>query len=495
MARRRLEALVMGMCLLVLFLGLVQQIGAEPSTVELTVLHINDTHGRLFPYDREVVSEQAATSEQEVVSEPEIVNVGGMARLATLVQEIRDANEGRTLLLHAGDVLSRGDDLTVYYGGEANLKVMEVMEYDAFTPGNGDFYFGVPNLLQQTSLIHFPVLMANVVTKEGGTPLFKPYAIREVAGIQVAILGLGFIRTNHPSGHALILQDPIATAKQLLPELREQADLVIALTHIGFTQDQLLAQEVPDIDIIVGGHSHTKLEEALLVPRLSGEGSVVVVQAGDYVRYLGKLDVRLERKSSGLYEVIDAQSKFLPIGDHLQEDAVVTKILRRYSEPLSEIACVSEVTLDHPAEGESSLGNFVMHALHAETSAEVVLLDRGGVQGQIDPGKLTVAQVSRIHPWRNHLLRATLTDEQLRQVLASRDMLVAGCAFQKTEEGAIIALQVHGQPADEAAEYDVLAGSYLVGTTESIRDLPWIRTQQQVATLLQQYVKRLGVIR
>jgi 2',3'-cyclic-nucleotide 2'-phosphodiesterase (5'-nucleotidase family) len=259
----------------VLFTQVILLWGDEPN--HLVILYINDTHGQLMPHDTENTKD-----------------VGGIARIAAKIKEIKGANHGPTLVLHAGDELSRGDLLTVYYGGEVNMLAMEAAGFDAFTPGNGDFYFGAGNLIKQTNLVKFPTLHANVVFKENGERLFKPYVIKEIAGIKVAIIGLGVVRVDHPAGLNLNLQDYIATAKELIPNLRNEADLVIALTHIGLDADKALAKEIPQIDIIVGGHSHNQLDRPLRIPRSNGKGDVIVVQAGELGHFLGYLDVELK---------------------------------------------------------------------------------------------------------------------------------------------------------------------------------------------------------
>ena len=113
-----------------------------PSAVDLVILHVNDTHGALQPFETEDGS-----------------RIGGISRLATLVGEVRDEVGERVLLLHAGDILRSQDPFTLYYAGEVNILAMNMVGYDAFIPGNGEFYIGLPNLMRQTSLASFPVFL------------------------------------------------------------------------------------------------------------------------------------------------------------------------------------------------------------------------------------------------------------------------------------------------------------------------------------------------
>ena len=193
--------LILPIITLAIFLSFIFYACGETEPIHLVILHSNDTHGNLIAYDKEN-------------------QIGGIAKTATLIKQIKDENKDSTLVLHAGDELSRGDDLTTCFGGEVNMLAMEMMGYDAFTPGNGDFYFGIQNLVKQTALVKFPILHANVVYKDTNKLIFQPYIIKEINGVKIGILGIGVIREEHPSSRNLKLLDPINVAKEIIPELQ-----------------------------------------------------------------------------------------------------------------------------------------------------------------------------------------------------------------------------------------------------------------------------------
>ncbi len=207
--------------------------------IHLIVLHVNDTHGKLQPHN---------TNSQ--------TDIGGIARLSSLVKQIRQENPKNVLFLHAGDIFSRGDPVTVYYGGYVNLLAYEKMGVDAITPGNGEFYLGIENLQRQAARVSTPFVHANVTYKHHGGSIFPPYLIKNVNGVRVGILGLGLIRTWHqfdakvesdPEIEALLkrygdpLSEVICRTEIDLPNLRRESsplgDLVAKAVHIQTRAD------------------------------------------------------------------------------------------------------------------------------------------------------------------------------------------------------------------------------------------------------------------
>ncbi|MBM3212058.1 bifunctional metallophosphatase/5'-nucleotidase [Candidatus Poribacteria bacterium] len=448
--------------------------GKEP--VHLVILHVNDIHGLLTPHNSE-----------------NLKDVGGMARISAKIKEIKAANYGKTLVFHAGDELSRGDTLTVYYGGEVNMLALEAAGFEAFTPGNGDFYFGPENLIKQTSLVKIPILHANVVFKKNGERLFKPYIIKEVAGIKVAIFGVGVVRIEHPSGLSLDLRDYIATAKELVPILRNEADLVIALTHIGIEEDKRLAKEVPQIDVIVGGHSHDQLDESLKIPRDSGNGNVIVAQAGELGHFLGYLDLTMDLDENGKYKLTNAEGKLLPIDSNIKEDEEVVELIKSYSEPLSRQISMSNIYLPNPGKGDSPLGNLVTDIIQNATSTEMALLDRGSIQGEIKPGPITIAQVCKIHPWRNRILKFELTGNQLQEVLTKTDVFSSGISYKK-ENNEVKELMIGSSPVIPDKTYNVAVGEFLLAYIPFLLEMPFVDTGKRIDEAILNYLQQIAII-
>lgn len=270
------------------------------TTVTLVVLHTNDTHGQILSFTLPLAKARDGATSNSAES------------VAALVRKIRVENGRRTLLLDAGDVLSRGGSAIAADGGLGAFEIMNAMGYDAMVPGNGDYYLGVENLLHLRGRAKFSVVEANIFDRESGKLLFDPYVIKEVGGVRVGIIGLGFIHEDNPSCRGLVMKNYAEEARKYAPLLRKKCDLVIALTHIGHYEDVLLASQVPDIDLVVGGHSHTILPKPVEVKRTGG-ASAWVAQAGSMGAYLGRLNVKLNNHS-GRYRVARVEGELIPFG-------------------------------------------------------------------------------------------------------------------------------------------------------------------------------------
>ena len=461
--------LVLPIVILVVILPIFIYGNSDTKPIHIVILHSNDTHGNLIAYDK--------TNQ-----------VGGIARTATLIKQIKNENKDNTLVLHAGDELSRGDEITVCFGGEANMLAIEMMGYDAFTPGNGDFYYGVKNLIKQTSLVKFPILLSNIVYKDTDQRIFQPYIVKEIKGIKFGILGLGIIREDHPSSHNIKQLDPIVVAKKIVPELQKKSDIIIALTHIGIGADILLAQKVPEIDIIVGGHTHNKLDKPMTVPRKNGKGEVIIVQAGEYTQFLGRLDIYVQKNNSNHYEIVQSEGQLISIDGKVQEDKAISEFLEQYSEKLSQTIKTFKEDIPKTDTHDSPIGKFLAEAVKVETNSDISLLDLGSAQNGIKAGNLTLGDVYKIHPWRNQILIYQLTGEQIQKILTEKGLLVFGCEYEKSNE-VINKLMINGKAIDLGKTYKVAIDEYLSYSLKSIKDVPYLETGETIDDIFLKYLK------
>ena len=255
--------------------------------VELRIVHTNDTHSCVMP-----VSPHS--------SDTALADKGGFVRRAALVRDLR-AEDNSLLLFDSGD-FSQGSAYYNLYKGEVEVKLMNEMRYDAATIGNHEFDFGLENMARIFRMAGFPIVCANYHVE--GTVLeglVKPYVILERKGVKIGVFGLGtqlegMVASENYAG--VVYEDPITAANRVADILknREHCDLVVCLSHLGWQIDGIDDSEVipatRDIDIVLGGHSHTYMERPEVAKNADGK-YVYCNQMGKHGRYVGELSLQM----------------------------------------------------------------------------------------------------------------------------------------------------------------------------------------------------------
>ncbi|MBD3163088.1 MAG: hypothetical protein GF346_11735 [Candidatus Eisenbacteria bacterium] len=395
--------------------------GADvPSVRALTILHTNDLHGHLLPFSYpDVEDETSPIAKMEATRD-----IGGAARIATLVSRIRAEEPDRVLLLDAGDVLD-GTPFSVYHRGKADVAAMNAIGYDAMVAGNHEFNVTFEELVDLVETAAFPILCANARILEGDPDLFADPLLIERDGIRIGLFGV-----TTPASAAypacvdrIEILDPIETARGMIPRLRKQgAELVLALTHLGASGDRELAEAVPEIDVIVGGHSHTRVEEPILVRPPGAERPVRIVHAFQWGGELGRLDLAIEAAGPGRAVVSTAHRSLLPVTSALREDPDVAALVERFLEPMLPIygVRIGEAAGDFANVGfERATVNLVADAMRAASGAEIALQNYGGVRESIFSGPIRMWEIASMLPFDNRIVVVEMSGARLREVLAS----------------------------------------------------------------------------
>ena len=258
-------------------------------TKKITILHTNDTHSHIDPFPAD---------------HPKNPNMGGAARRAAIIESIRK-EEKNVLLLDAGDIF-QGTPYFNYYGGELEFKLMSMMQYDVATMGNHDFDNGIDGFYAQLPHAKFDFVSANYDFKNTVlNDIVKPYKIIIKDGIKIGIFGLG-VQLDGLVDKKLyketVYNNPIEVAQDMTRILKEEkkCDLVICLSHLGFKykdepekpSDIVLAQKTKNIDLIIGGHTHTFLDNPVIEKNSEGK-EVLINQVGCFGVNLGRIDFYL----------------------------------------------------------------------------------------------------------------------------------------------------------------------------------------------------------
>jgi 2',3'-cyclic-nucleotide 2'-phosphodiesterase (5'-nucleotidase family) len=280
------------------------QSGDAPKIFKLTIFHSNDLHGY----------------------EP-----ANLSRQAWIVNQEREKNPN-VLFLNAGDVFTRGIYHQLFYG-ELEFAELNAMSLDAFTLGNNEFKAtndadtAQRYLFARIQQANFPILCANIRQIKDGAylPGVKPFIVKSLNGTKIGILGVSANRIqDYSQAKGFIVDDQLETAQKIFPKVKQNADLVIALTHLGFDVDQKLAEAMPGLALIVGGDSHTVLKEPVL------KNGIPIVQAGgESNQYLGRLDLTFEWVNNA-WKMTRCQGKLIPLDDKVPQDPKVKAILDSY---------------------------------------------------------------------------------------------------------------------------------------------------------------------
>lgn len=260
---------------------------------KITILHTNDVHSHIDPFPE---------------NHPRNPAMGGVARRASLIEQIRK-EETNVLLLDAGDIF-QGTPYFNYYGGELEFKLMSMMKYDLATMGNHDFDNGIEGFYAQLPHANFEFVSANYDFKNTELDgIVKPYKTFMKDGIKIGVFGLGVQLeglVDKKLYKETVYYNPIEVATDIAKKLKdvEKCDLIICLSHLGYDyknepekpSDMKLATLTQDIDLIIGGHSHTFLEKPVIKTNKIGK-QVVVNQVGAYGINLGRIDFYLSTES------------------------------------------------------------------------------------------------------------------------------------------------------------------------------------------------------
>ncbi len=383
---------------------------SESEPLELTILHTNDIHSHYDSF--------------EPWGEP---IQGGVARLVTAIDAVRDESDN-VLLVDAGDQFQG----TLYFtvgGARVVADVMNEIGYDAMCIGNHEFDSGPAELARFIDLAEFPVLSANIdaLADSDLSDEILPFELFFFDGEPVAVIGLTTEHTAITSspGPDIRFLDVILIAQQMTEALEEGGiNKIIALTHLGYEQDLELAASVHGLDVIVGGHSHTQLDEyPTVTSSISGE-PVLIVTAYEWGKQLGRLDVTFT--AEGLVGAFDGE--LIGIDESLPEDEDMLELLVPYQADIatlmSTIVGATEVALNGAREDirvrETNLGNLICDAMLWKTRAldtTIAIQNGGGICASVPKGMVTMGQVLEILPYGNQITVIGLSGEDVWSAL------------------------------------------------------------------------------
>lgn len=403
-------------------------------TYHFTVVHTNDTHGRFWRNDK---------------------NEYGFSAHKTLIDEIKkdvQKQKGSLLILHAGDV-NTGVPESDIQNARPDILAMNKMGYHAMTLGNHEFDNPINVLKKQNRWARFPFLSANTVYQKTGKTVVKPYTILRQNGLNFAVVGLTTEETR-TAGNPLYVQNiafnpVLESAKNTLAHIKqnERADVRIALTHLGYqnndlnnTSDVELAQGLPEksFDLIVGGHSHTILctqeDGTLNTNHRAGEpcrpdfrNGSWIVQAGEWGKYLGRADFTFKNGETKLvrYQLIPVNLKDDVTKTKLPENAKLLKYLEKYQKqgseklmiPVANIRGVFDGKREFSRSQQTPLGNLITTAQRQSVKANLGIVNGGAIRASLPENTVNYKDVLTVHPFGNTVAYVDFSGEELLSYL------------------------------------------------------------------------------
>jgi len=440
---------------LILASAMFSSVAAEK--VDLTILHINDIHGHLLP-----------TPGKD--GKP---GTGGMAYIAKMVSEERAKNPEGSLLLSAGDMF-QGTPISNLFRGKPVVEAMNKMGFDAMSVGNHEFDWGMEAFQSLRRAAAFPFLSANIVDNKGTlVPGVKPYALFQKKGVKIAVIGITTTETNYMTKPGNLKEyraiAPEKVLSNLIDKLRkEDAALIIVLSHAGLDEDREMASMVSGVDLIVGGHSHTEVKTPVVV------GTTIIVQAGYYGNALGVFKITVDKDAKKNIQYPERRIlRKVKAGPNDPFDADVAGIIKRYDDQIrGEFGrVVGETRVDlRKRPFESNIGNLVCDAMRKAAASEVAFQNNGGLRTTIPAGKITLEQVYTLLPFDNNLMTMDLTGAQIVDILeynAKTDgmLQVAGLKvlydLSAPEGSRVKELVIGAKPVDRARVYRVTTNDFL----------------------------------
>ena len=376
-------------------------------TKPFVILHSNDMHGDFLA---EVRGEEGRL-------------IGGLSLLSGYLNRVR-REEKNVLYVISGDMV-QGSLIDSEFKGISTIELMNYLAPDVVTLGNHELDYGLPHLLFLEKMANFPIVNANLYIKKYHKRLMQPYIILNVDGFDIMFIGiitesvLQALKMDRDIGTFITVEEAAAEVGRICNAYKdEDIDLTVLLTHIGFESDKELAAMLDPawgVDLIIGGHSHTILDQPAVV------NGILIAQAGVGTDQIGRFDILVDDDTNS---IVDWRWQLIPIDDRLAEpDLELQRFIESYKETVDRkygtLICRFSEALTHPRrEEETALGNLFADIFAERSGADVVLVGSGSIRSKSLGPTVTLGDLYAAFPYDDVLYRCTITGAQLKGVFA-----------------------------------------------------------------------------
>ncbi len=423
-------------------------------------------------------------------------HIDNFAKIAKLVEDERKINPD-VFLMNAGDNFS-GNPIVDHYvpKGEPILELMNRLKFDVQVIGNHDFDYGQTIFKSFIKRANFPIICANVKVYEGVISQPEPYVILKTKnGLKIAVLGLIQIDedTQIPSTlpknvEGLVFPNGIEVAKRFR-YLKKRSNIFIALSHLGYKDDEILAKEMQGIDIIVGGHSHTIIKNPIET------NGVLITQAGAYGEYLGKIVITLKNG-----QIIKKIGELIDLNSFKKENPKVKALIAKYNDNPELNQVLTKLT--KPIVGNSELGSLMTDAVRNILGFDIVFQNSGGIRMDKLEDKVTIKDIYTLFPFDNEVVQFKMSTAEIRTLIKfdyerykHTDLMVSGIKYIvkhtiTNEVKAIELINEKGESLDESKTYNVGLNSYVASVYKFSHKDPGRSLKTGVVDAIIQYLKQ-----
>ena len=370
----------------------------------LTIVQMNDTHA-YFDIHQEMFWQG---------DHAEYRQAGGYARIATIVKQIRDESQGNCLFCDCGDTL-HGTYPALVTQGQAMIPILNSLGLDAMT-AHWEFAYGPKVFNQRVAELNYPMLANNVYDKETKKTVFQSSIVKEIGGLRIGLIGIAsniVDKTMPPSYSEGIY---FTLGKDELPPIidalrtRGKTDLIVLISHLGFTQDMKLLSEVQGVDVCLSGHTHNRLYKPIVI------GKTILIQSGCHGSFLGRLDLEVIEG-----QIVDYQHRLIEVEAVIQPDPIVAELVKQalahYKNELAEIVGETATALNRGTTLETTMDNFLLQALLESTGAQLAFSNGWRYGAPIVPGPITLNDLYNMIPMNPPVSTVELTGEEIMVML------------------------------------------------------------------------------
>jgi len=453
--------------------------------VRLTIMHTSDIHSRLLEYDFD-----PSFTDNTLGLADDYGPYGGIAEMAYVLKRER-AKGGRVLHLDSGDCF-QGAIIFNEFQGEAEVRTLGATGLDAAVIANHEFDAGAQNLADQMgAFASYDLLAANYDFEDSSHPwatrleeISIPSVVYSLDGLKVGVLGLANLSSlnsirNEDNSMGITVIDERQAIRDEAGKLTAQgADIIVAVSHMGLDDDIELAEEVKELDIVIGGHHHVAINPPLVVTNKETGKRIPVVHSGAFAKFVGRADFVVRDG-----EVLSHSYQLFPIDGTVPRDPEVAEILEEYEEQLdydydtSQVIGYANVILTRYGNtgGDSMLGNFASEAMRSYpgVETEIAITNTLGIRSDINPGEITMDDLFNSMPFDNTITTMFLSGREVQEVLdfatsrstdrgCQSQIQVAGIRFTMDCRNAVATdIIINGVPLDRDGTYEVATNNYI----------------------------------